>query len=89
MFCYHQNTKPEIVTFWANNLPLFDDDKTYKLFKRNLGKSLVKTPPHVMLAIKYKISISYMIKALYKSMIKQISLNTHKYTYKFSRRTTK
>ena len=29
---------------WANNLPLFDDDKTYKLFYKNKGKELRSSP---------------------------------------------
>jgi len=65
--------------FWANNLPLLMMTKHMSYLNKNLGKSFVKTPPQVMLAIKYKISTSYMIKALYKSMIKQIPINTHKY----------
>ena len=52
--------------------------KHIRYLKENLGKSFVKTLPQVMLAIKYKISTSYIIKALYKSMIKQIPINLDK-----------
>jgi len=37
----------ESVTFWANNLPLFDDDKTNRLQDKNIGEE--KTPPQIML----------------------------------------
>ena len=40
----------ESVTSWANNLPLFDDDKTNWLYKQD--KREVKTPPQIMLYIK-------------------------------------
>ena len=30
---------------WANNLPLFDDDKTYELFKRKSRKEVCKNSP--------------------------------------------
>ena len=48
LVCHHQNTKQlESVTFWANNLPLFDDDKTNRAINKNIGEE--KTPPQIML----------------------------------------
>ena len=79
MLCYHQNAKSGIVTFGPTVSPFLTMTKHMSYLKENLGKNFVKTPPQIMLAIKYKISTSYMIKALYKSMIKQIPINTHKY----------
>jgi len=46
-----------VIETWANNLPLFDDDKTYELFKINNRKELEKVFPRAMLSIKYKKSL--------------------------------
>jgi len=55
MFCYHQNTKLGIVTFGPTISPFLMMTKHMSYLKENLGKSFVKAPPQVMLAIKYKI----------------------------------
>ena len=52
MFCNHQNSKIGGLYPWANNLPLFDDDKTYELFNKKNGKRSLKAPPQIMLYIK-------------------------------------
>ena len=44
MLCYHQNTKPGIVTFGPTISP-FDNDKTYELFKRKSREELCKNSP--------------------------------------------
>jgi len=36
MFCYHQNNRDN--GLWANNLPLFDDGKTYVVITNILGR---------------------------------------------------
>ena len=54
MFCYHHQNHKLVILTWANNLPFFDDDKTYELFKIKDRKKLEKAPPQVILSIKYK-----------------------------------
>jgi len=55
MLCYHQNTKPRIVTFGPTISPFLMMTKHMSYLKENLGKSFVKALPQVMLAIKYKL----------------------------------